>query len=284
MSLNQRVALKKIQDFLDEDLQNGDLTASVIPHKIVAGSYLAKADGIFAGEEIPELVFAGLNTYNHSRYKTEIISHFHDGEPVKKGDILASLSGDAQDILAAERLSLNLMQRMSGIATQTNLAIKALNDPTINILDTRKTAPGLRLFDKYAVTCGGGLNHRMGLYDAVMLKDNHWKMIGGLGKAVAELRKNIGPTKIIEVEVENKEELLQAIAAQVEIIMFDNQAPEVVAEWRKLVPREIKVEISGGITNETIHNYAGSGADFISLGYLTNSVQNLDISFNLDEN
>lgn len=275
--LNDSLIKSKIKEFLVEDLQTGDLTATVIPNDFVKGYYLAKADGVVSGMDIPQVIFEVLES---SVVFTPLVS---DGQKVKAGTVLGRVSGPAQDILAAERLSLNLMQRMSGIATQTSIAVETLADNSIKILDTRKTAPGLRVFDKYAVTCGGGQNHRMGLFDAVMLKDNHWKMIGSLKDAIQTLRSAIGPTKVIEVEVETESELRQAVEANVDIIMFDNQEPAVVKEWRKLVPTTIKVELSGGITNETIHDYAGTGADYISLGYLTNSVQNLDISFYLED-
>lgn len=173
------------------------------------------------------------------------------------------------------------MQRLSGIATATHLAVHTLADPNIAILDTRKTMPGLREFDKYAVRCGGGVNHRMGLDDAVMLKDNHWAMINDLPTTVARLRRQIGPTKVIEVEVETVAELQAAVASRVDIIMFDNQTPAVVKQWRTLVPPTIRVEVSGGITPATLASYAHTGVDYISLGYLTHSVTALNLAFDL---
>ncbi|KRN23314.1 carboxylating nicotinate-nucleotide diphosphorylase [Lacticaseibacillus camelliae] len=271
----ERVA-KPLTRFIDEDLGTGDLTAPLLGERTATGSFLAKTAGILSGSQIPDFLYRLLG--HHVTY-TPLIA---DGEKLEEGTIIARVEGSMADILAAERLSLNLMQRMSGIATATAQAVATLADPSINLLDTRKTAPGLRVFDKYAVRCGGGINHRFGLYDLAMLKDNHWAAFGDLGTAITQLRRAIGPTKMIEVEVETHAELLAAIAAQADIIMFDNQTPQTVRAWQALVPDTIQTEVSGGITLANLHAYAGSGVTSLSLGYLTNSVTNLDISFNLD--
>lgn len=275
--LNPKSLTKALTTFLAEDLGTGDLSTLGLPPKVVHGTFTAKHAGILAGQCIPTAIYALLGT--QSTY-TPLIP---DGTLITAGTCIGRATGPATELLAGERVSLNLMQRMSGIATATHLAVTALNDPTIQILDTRKTAPGLRLFDKYAVQCGGGVNHRMGLYDAVMLKDNHWHLISDLPTAVQRLRHLIGPTKTIEVEVTSLAQLKAAIASQVDLIMFDNQSVKTAQRWRQLVPPTIGVEVSGGITPAKLAAYAGSGIDFISLGYLTNSVQALDISFNLTE-
>jgi nicotinate-nucleotide pyrophosphorylase (carboxylating) len=171
---------------------------------------------------------------------------------------------------------------MSGIATATNEAVKALNSDHTRVCDTRKTMPGLRMFDKYAVRCGGGYNHRFGLHDGVMIKDNHITFAGGIKEAVAKVRSQAGHMVKIEVETESKEQVLEAIEAGADIIMFDNRSPEEVSEYVKLVPKSIITEISGGLTLETIGNYRDTKVDYISLGMLTHSVIALDISFNLE--
>lgn len=168
---------------------------------------------------------------------------------------------------------------MSGIATQTTHFVKLLDDATIRITDTRKTAPGLRLFDKYAVSVGGGFNHRFDLTGGIMLKDNHIALAGGVTQALAAVKRHVGPLTPVEVEVETEEELRQAVAGGANVIMFDNQNPETIKQWRQLVPKTIKVEASGGITAESISTFKGCGADFISIGNLTNDVTPLDIGF-----
>lgn len=172
------------------------------------------------------------------------------------------------------------MQRMSGIASQTNFAVKQLDDSAIRICDTRKTAPGLRAFDKYAVQTGGGFNHRNGLYDGVMLKDNHIAFSGGITSAVSTVREKLGHMVKIEVETETAEQVKEAVQAGADIIMFDNRTPEEIKQLVKLVPPHITTEISGNVTLENIHRYKGSGANYLSLGSLTHSVRAFDISFN----
>ncbi len=279
MSLNLDQIQPSLQAFITEDLGTGDLTASLLAGRSAHGAFLAKTAGVVAGLQIPGFVYQLLG--GDWQYHPVVA----EGTTVAAGTVIAEASGAMQTLLAAERLSLNLMQRMSGIATATAKAVATLNDPHIQILDTRKTAPGLRAFDKYAVRVGGGVNHRMGLYDCAMLKDNHWAAVGDLGAAITQLRRVLGPTKTkkIEVEVETEAELHAAIAASADIIMFDNQTPETIRAWQQQVPAGILTEISGGITLTNLHDYANTGADSLSLGYLTNSVTNLDISFNFTE-
>ncbi|WP_125707227.1 carboxylating nicotinate-nucleotide diphosphorylase [Lacticaseibacillus porcinae] len=274
MPLSFKQVAPALQQFLNEDLGRGDLTAPLLTGRHGAGVYLAKTGGVIAGLQIPAFLYRILDADVDYRALVQ------EGEVVAAGTPIAEVHGDLAVLLAAERLSLNLMQRLSGIATATKLAVDTLADPRIQILDTRKTAPGLRVFDKYAVRVGGGVNHRLGLDDMAMLKDNHWAAIGDLDAAIQLLRRVNGPTKMIEVECESRSQVEQAIMAQADIIMFDNQTPQTVKAWQQLIPAGVKTEVSGGIELNNIHDYAGCGADFLSLGYLTNRVVNLDISFN----
>jgi nicotinate-nucleotide pyrophosphorylase (carboxylating) len=269
-------AREKIQAFLTEDIGTGDLSADLIFDKqaLSSGVFLAKSDGVIAGLEIVQTVYDLLG--GNAKFETDL----SDGDDIKKGAQIGLASGNVRTLLTGERVILNLMQRMSGIATQTHLAVAKLNDASIKICDTRKTAPGLRYFDKLAVKIGGGLNHRFGLYDGVMLKDNHIAYAGSITQAVEKIRSQIGQMVKIEVEVETKAQLLEALSANVDIIMLDNRTPDEVRQWTQLVPKHIITEISGGITLANLATYAGTGADYISLGALTHSVVAFDISFN----
>lgn len=271
--MNPIVLKEKISEFLKEDLGFGDLSVAFLPGGTpLSGSFIAKQSGIICGQEIPQATY---DLLGHATYKPRI----PDGAPVKAGDIIGTVSGTAQTLLSGERVTLNLIQRMSGIATKTTHFVKLLDDATIRITDTRKTAPGLRLFDKYAVSVGGGFNHRFDLTGGIMLKDNHIALAGGVTQALAAVKRHVGPLTPVEVEVETEEELRQAVAGGANVIMFDNQNPETIKQWRQLVPKTIKVEASGGITAESISTFKGCGADFISIGNLTNDVIPLDISF-----
>lgn len=276
MQNNSSYETSILMNFLQEDIGAGDLSVVSLPNPIVSGYFVAKSNGILAGQFLPSTIYQLLSD------KVEYTPLLTDGTRLNSGDVFGKVSGPAHTLLTAERLILNLMQRMSGIATATSHAIDTLNDSSIGILDTRKTAPGLRYFDKIAVHTGGGINHRMGLYDSVMIKDNHWKLINDLPTTVRQIRTEIGPTKTIEVEVETLAELQLAVESRVDIIMFDNQTPATVSEWKQSVPDSIKIEVSGGITLDNLATYAHCGANFISLGYLTNHVIPLDLSFELD--
>ncbi len=259
-----------------EDIGTGDLSADLIfdENEQSSGVFVAKSDGIIAGLEVAQQVYDLLGQ------NATFIPVVADGASVKKGEIIGRATGHIRTLLTGERVILNLLQRMSGIATFTHTAIETLNDPTIKICDTRKTAPGLRYFDKLAVKIGGGFNHRVGLYDGVMLKDNHIAYAGSITKAVEKVRQQIGQMVKIEVEIETEEQLHEAIAAKADIIMLDNRTPEQVAAWTKLVPEGILTEISGGITLANLADYSQTGADYLSLGALTHSVLAFDISFN----
>ncbi|MBC2330041.1 carboxylating nicotinate-nucleotide diphosphorylase [Listeria swaminathanii] len=274
--MNSILMNQAIHAFLLEDIGQYDLSAETIfaSDTIGEGAFLAKETGILCGVAIPPKVYEILGG------KVAFEALKKDGDPVKKGDIIATVTAPVRTLLSGERVILNLMQRMSGIASQTNVAIKQLDDPAIRICDTRKTAPGLRAFDKYAVQTGGGFNHRNGLYDGVMLKDNHIAFSGGITAAVATVREKLGHMVKIEVETETPEQVKEAVQAGADIIMFDNRTPEEIKQLVKLVPAHITTEISGNITLDNINSYKGSGANYISLGSLTHSVRALDISFN----
>ncbi|HHQ0466867.1 TPA: carboxylating nicotinate-nucleotide diphosphorylase [Listeria monocytogenes] len=274
--MNSILMNQAIQAFLLEDIGQHDLSAeTVFPRDTMGeGVFLAKETGILCGISIPPKVYELLGgNIQFEAYKK-------DGDWIQKGDIIAAVTAPVRTLLSGERVILNLMQRMSGIASQTNFAVKQLNDSAIRICDTRKTAPGLRAFDKYAVQTGGGFNHRNGLYDGVMLKDNHIAFSGGITSAVSTVREKLGHMVKIEVETETAEQVKEAVQAGADIIMFDNRTPEEIKQLVKLVPPHITTEISGNVTLENIHRYKGSGANYLSLGSLTHSVRAFDISFN----
>lgn len=265
---------KQLEQFLLEDIGTNDLTATTIfpVDEVGEAIFLAKATGIVAGVAMIQATYQSLDPTIH------VVLHKKDGDHVTPGEVIAKVIGPIQVILTGERVVLNLLQHMSGIATMTYDAVQRLQNTDIRVCDTRKTTPGLRIFEKYAVTCGGGFNHRFGLYDGVMIKDNHIAFCGSLEKAIDQVRRKLGPMVKIEVETESKEQVVAAVEAECDIIMFDNQTPEIVAEWNELVPHTITTEASGNITLETIANYRYCGVDFISLGCLTHSVHALDIS------
>ncbi len=261
-----------------EDIGMGDLTSdSIFPHnQFGKGVYTAKADGVLAGLEIVE---AGYRLLDGS---AKVSLHKNDGMPVKKGEKVAEVEAPVQVLLKGERVILNLIQHLSGIASSTRQVIELLGDPKITITDTRKTLPGLRSLQKYAVRCGGGKNHRFRLDDGVMIKDNHIKAAGNIKSAVELIRARVGHMVKIEIETETKKQVLEAVKAKADVIMLDNRSPEEVKELIQLIPDHIVVEVSGGITPDNISGYKGCGADVISLGWLTHSVKALDISFNLE--
>lgn len=275
--MNELLIKKKLESFLIEDVGTGDLSAETIFPQDNHGNatFQAKADGIIAGLQIIK------TTYQLLDPQIEVTLHKQDGEQVVSGELIAEVTGSIQNLLTGERVILNLLQRMSGIATITYEAVQRLQQPNIRICDTRKTTPGLRLFEKYAVTCGGGYNHRIGLYDGVMIKDNHIAFAGSIEKAVKQVRAKLGPMVKIEVETESIDQVKESISAGADIIMFDNQTPETVAEWNDLVPNNIVTEASGNITLKNIATYRNTGIDYISLGCITHSAIALDISLNV---
>jgi len=272
-------AIKSVVDYaLKEDIGNGDITTnSLIPIDLqTKATMVAKSTGVIAGLAIAEYVFRTLD--KDITWKTFV----NDGDKVIKGDLILEISGSYRALLTGERVALNFLQRMSGIATMTAKYVEVLNDFKTKILDTRKTVPGLRLLDKYAVMTGGGTNHRIGLYDMVLIKDNHIKIAGGITKAVLQVKKNLPNGIKIEVETTTIEEVQEALAAGVDIIMLDNMTNSIMKESVKLIGDQAKVEASGNMTIERIKEVAATGVDFISIGALTHSVVALDISMNIE--
>lgn len=278
--MNRLEAKKRIEQFLQEDVGSGDLSTDLVFGKELFGSgiFIAKEEGILCGIDMIDLTY---EAYGDDTVKTELFKR--DGDPVKPGDILAKVYGRVSTLLPCERVILNLMQLMSGVATLTARYVATLDDDSIRVCDTRKTYPGLRLFEKYAVTCGGGYNHRYALYDGVMLKDNHIAFAGGIEKAVALVKSRLGHMVKIEVETETEQQVKDAVKAGADVIMFDNRSPQEIKKLKELVPSHIITEASGGIRLDTIAGFKGCGVDYLSVGVLTNGVRPLDISFNSTE-
>jgi nicotinate-nucleotide pyrophosphorylase (carboxylating) len=262
-----------------EDIGDGDhTTLSCIPAAAVGKSQLIiKENGILAGVEVARKIF---KSFDPELKMTVLIN---DGAEVKVGDVVFVVEGKVQSLLQTERLMLNIMQRMSGIATLTREYVKELEGTTTRVLDTRKTTPGLRLLEKEAVKIGGGVNHRIGLYDMILLKDNHVDFAGGIDKAIFRVHdylKETGKDLKIEIEVRNLDELAQVMAVGgVHRIMLDNFTPDNTRKAVKIIGGKYETESSGGITFATLREYAECGVDFISVGALTHSVKSLDISF-----
>lgn len=273
----------KPEDYVDiirvglrEDMPGGDITTTGLfdEHERGEAKLLAKAEGTIAGLEVTRSVFASIQpTIEFTAYK-------QDGDRVVSGDLIAEIAGTKRALLTGERLALNLLQRMSGIATMAAEFVAAVKDYPVTILDTRKTVPGLRVLDKYAVRCGGATNHRMTLSDLAMIKDNHIKLAGGITAAVAKLRQS-APGARIEVETETLDDVREALAAGADIIMLDNMRPEVMREAVKLVGDRAQTEASGNVRLDTIQAIAATGVNFISIGALTHSVKALDISMKM---
>ena len=237
--------------------------------------FVSKADGVLCGIEVALRVFSLLDsTLEYKLYK-------HDGDEIKEGDLIAEFSGKTLKILEGERTALNLLQHMSGVASMTNAAVKAIEGTGSTIADTRKTLPGLRAIQKYAVTCGGGHNHRYNLSDAAMLKDNHIDAGGGITKTVQALRKKIGHTVKIEVETRNLEEVKEAVEAGADIIMLDNMNLETMQKAVEIIDGKALTEASGNVTLENIRTVALAGVNIISMGAITHSVKAFDISMRL---
>jgi nicotinate-nucleotide pyrophosphorylase (carboxylating) len=264
----------QLEQFFLEDIGERDTTSEFIFDDNDQGElvFIAKEDGVFCGEEVIRTGFKLLDD------EVEIHLDVRDGEQFEKGQKLVTITGKVITLLKGERVVLNLVQRMSGIATRTKEAVNVLNSTFTRIVDTRKTTPGLRMLEKYAVRCGGGFNHRFGLYDGVMIKDNHISFAGSILKAVEKIKANIGHMVKVEVEIESKEQLVEAIEAGVDVIMFDNRTPEEIKDWISLVPEGILTEASGGITLDNLSKYTDTGVHVISLGFLTHTIQSIDIS------
>lgn len=279
--MQYRHLIEKLIDLgLEEDINTGDITTeSIIPESMNAvATMTAKQEGVISGLEIVKMVY--------ERFQKDIVftPYFKNGDFVQKGDVILKIEASYPTLLRGERLSLNIFQRMSGIATETSKYVKELVGTTTELLDTRKTAPGLRILDKMAVKDGGGTNHRMGLYDMAMIKDNHIKMAGGITKAVEQVRGKIAPGIKIEVETTNMDEVKEAIAAGADIIMLDNMGNDAMKEAVdviKAADKGIKTEASGNMSIPRLKEVAATGVDYISVGALTHTVKAMDISMNI---
>ncbi len=277
MALPQSYIDNIINTALAEDINYVDVTTDYLigDDDTTEAYYIAKDEGVLCGIDIAKRVFEILD--ENIVFDIKI----HDGEKVRNGDIIATLSGSTKNLLKGERTALNILQHMSGIATATNLCVRLVEGTNARITDTRKTLPGLRALQKYAVTIGGGKNHRFNLSDGAMLKDNHIDAGGGITKTVGILREKIGHMVKIEVEVRNLDELREALDAKADIIMLDNMSCEDMAEAVKITDGKALLEASGNVTAENIRKIAETGVDIISLGALTHSVKCFDISMKI---
>ncbi len=278
--LDEGALFSQVGAFLNEDIGRGDITtqSTVMRSQSAKGRFIAKEAMVVCGLEAAEAVFSTLDS------QQQLEAFVADGDEVEAGKVIARTTGFADVLLAGERLALNLMQRLSGIATLTRRYVQAVEGTGAQIVDTRKTTPGLRMLEKYAVTAGGGRNHRFGLDDGVLIKDNHIALAGGVATAVRRAREAVGHLHKVEVEVTRERELRDAVEAGADILLLDNQTPE---ETRRLaeVARGLKpgllLESSGGITLENVRAYAEAGVDLISVGALTHSARAVDISFKI---
>ncbi len=263
-----------IENALREDIGSGDVTTDAIfePGEMCEAHIIAKENGVIAGIEVAKRIFQKLDP------QASFAELIKDGNHVEPGDEILRIKATVRAILSGERLALNLLQRMSGIATATSKYVDALSGSDSKILDTRKTVPGLRILDKYAVLAGGGQNHRLGLYDAVLIKDNHIESAGSIKNAVDLVRSKYNDNYKIEVETSNIDEVNEALSSEVDIIMLDNMTTSMMKEAVTLVDGRALTEASGGITLDGLSEIAETGVDYISVGAITHSVQALDIS------
>lgn len=273
--------LAAVGEFLAEDIGRGDITTTAcVPQNTRGiGRFLAKEYLVLCGLDVAEAVFFHLDPDTG-----EIETTFNEGDEIESGTVFATLKGYADVLLVGERTALNLIQRMSGIATLTRAYVKAIEGTQAQIVDTRKTTPGLRILEKYAVTVGGGKNHRMGLDDGVLIKDNHIALAGGITEAVHAAKNKVGHLHKIEVEISNWAQLREAIEAGAEIVMLDNQTPDEAAKLvqmaRSMNPN-VLIEASGGMDLDRVRSFAEAGVDLISVGRLTHSARAVDISFKI---
>lgn len=275
----RRACLEAVQRALDEDLKSrGDLTSLIlIPEgSRVKGRIITREEGVIAGMPLASMVFRQLDG------KVGFQPLANDGEFLPAGSEIAIVEGAALAILEGERTALNFLQRLSGIATLTAAFVRLAAPKGVEILDTRKTTPGLRILEKYAVRAGGGRNHRMGLYDAILIKDNHIVAVGGAEQAVEKARRDAEPGMGIEVEVSRLEELEGVIQAGADVVMLDNMSVEEVEKAVEVAGRRVKLEVSGGISLDNVAAYAAAGVDYISVGALTHSARALDIALDLE--
>jgi nicotinate-nucleotide pyrophosphorylase (carboxylating) len=291
LNLNDPHITRLIDLAIEEDIGKGDITSNAIirSNETKEAVFIVKQDGIIAGLDVAKMVFIKFDE------RIEFVKLKKDGDQCIKGEKVASVKGNYKALLNAERTALNFLQRMSGIATKTNMFVKQLEglsrkddqrtpfggSQKTKILDTRKTVPGHRILDKYAVKMGGGVNHRMGLYDMVMIKDNHIILSGGIKNAVSEIRKKMTEQIKIEVETSSLKEVEEALAANVDIIMLDNMNIEEMKKAVELCKGKVLTEASGNISIKNLRDVAETGVDYISVGELTHSVEALDISMKI---
>ena len=273
--------LASIGEFLAEDIGRGDITtqACVSDDVSAQGRFLAKENLVVCGIVVAEAVFIHLDEES-----PEIEAFANEGEEVSAGTVFATLKGYADVLLTGERVALNLLQRMSGVATLTRAYVNAVEGTSAQIVDTRKTTPGLRMLEKYAVTVGGGKNHRFGLDDGVLIKDNHIALAGGITEAVVKAKQKVGHLHKIEVEISNWAQLREALEAGADIVLLDNQTPEEAAklvQMARQINPAVLLEASGGMDLDRVRSFAEAGVDLISVGRLTHSARAVDISFKI---
>lgn len=276
--MNRLFIRQLLQQALLEDIGPRDITTELLfdADAEIQAVLIAKAAGRIAGLLVVEEIFRLLDD------RVRLIPLVSEGNDVDAGTPLATIRGSARAVLSAERVALNLLQRMSGIATATRDVVRLTTPYRVQIADTRKTPPGLRLLDKYAVALGGGVNHRFGLYDAVLIKDTHIAAVGSITEAVRRIRQGIGHVTKIQVEVETLEQVKEALSLDIDALLLDNMAPDTLRQAVALARGRVVTEASGGITPDNIREYAATGVDVISLGWLTHSVKALDISLKVD--
>jgi len=276
--IQKHIIHRLIQSALEEDVGTGDITttAALTGAEVGRAKVFAKSNIVVAGIDVFREVFLILDK------SIQFSGHCEDGRTVKKGGLLAEISGNLGSILTAERVALNFFQRMCGIATLTRQYVDEIKGTQAKILDTRKTVPGLRCIDKYAVKIGGGTNHRYGLYDGVLIKDNHIAAAGGISKTLARVRGHIPHTLKVEVEVKNLQEVEEAIISGADLIMLDNMTNEDMKKAVAIVNGKVPLEASGNVTLANVRKIAETGVDFISVGALTHSVPASDISLKIE--
>ena len=275
--LDEKAVDLLVTNSLAEDIKDGDITTRNIflENKKARAEVIARESIILSGFEIFQAIFKKLDTNVSFSYEK-----FKDGEEIIAGETIVNVECGVIQLLEGERSALNILQWLSGIATLTNNYVKKA--APVKVLDTRKTTPGLRMFEKYAVACGGAINHRFGLYDQVLIKDNHIETAGGISNAVSLVRKNVPEDKKIEVEVQSIEEVKEALENHADIIMLDNMSLDMMHQCIKIIDGKAKTEISGGVTFERLEEISTSGADFVSVGALTHSAPAVDISMNIN--
>lgn len=277
MKLDLRAIKPTVNRALEEDIGFGDITTNSIvpPNQTEKAILLVREPGILAGLQVAELVFRTLDPSLRTVPRTK------DGEAVAAGQAILEVEGSIQSILTAERVALNFIQRLSGIATRTARFVELVRYYNAKIVDTRKTTPGMRTLEKYAITVGGGRNHRFGLFDAVVIKENHIRIAGGIKQAIMKARHQIPHTTKVEVEVNSMEQIEEALEVKADIILLGKMSPETIREAVDLVAGRAITEVSGDVTEDTIVDFAKTGVDYITVGALTSAARWLDISLEL---